>query len=217
VIEDAYFFKGVYMSESEAKLFWIDQDSFLRVSKNSQKELESIIENFHFKDCGHFQEYLRGNPSVAYTNGVIIGQGPSMVALISDLSKKFPELFLRSIIIIENINPQAVNLLQSLQLAIFCTQDDFNKKAWTLINSSLDFSKSKIIDYMNYLNAIVKFSTLTPKEVRVLILMLSGKTNVDISNELHNSSRTIEIHRASIFDKMNIKNAIELSMKLISK
>ena len=47
-----------------------------------------------------------------------------------------------------------------------------------------------------------------------MVKVISGLTNKEIANELDNSSRTIEIHRASIFEKLNVKNAIELS-KLI--
>jgi DNA-binding NarL/FixJ family response regulator len=54
---------------------------------------------------------------------------------------------------------------------------------------------------------------LTKKEKQVLSLILSGKTNVEISQVLKNSKRTIEAHRFNLMKKMQVKNLIELSTK----
>lgn len=54
---------------------------------------------------------------------------------------------------------------------------------------------------------------LTKKEFQILKLILSGKTNKEISEELQNSTRTIETHRFKLMKKMNVKNSIELSAK----
>ncbi len=54
---------------------------------------------------------------------------------------------------------------------------------------------------------------LTKKEFQILKLILSGKTNKEISEELQNSTRTIETHRFKLMKKMHVKNSIELSAK----
>ncbi len=54
---------------------------------------------------------------------------------------------------------------------------------------------------------------LTKKEIQVLSLILSGKTNIEISQVLKNSKRTIEAHRFNLMKKMRVKNLIELSTK----
>lgn len=54
---------------------------------------------------------------------------------------------------------------------------------------------------------------LTKKEKQILRLILSGKTNIEISTILENSKRTIETHRFNMMKKMNVKNLIELSTK----
>ena len=53
--------------------------------------------------------------------------------------------------------------------------------------------------------------SLTKKEKRILSLILSGKTNVEISTILENSKRTIETHRFNLMKKMGAKNLMELS------
>lgn len=54
---------------------------------------------------------------------------------------------------------------------------------------------------------------LTGKELQILELVLSGLTNRQISEKLHNSKRTIETHRFNLMRKMNVKNLIDLSKK----
>jgi DNA-binding NarL/FixJ family response regulator len=69
---------------------------------------------------------------------------------------------------------------------------------------------------LNGLTNIAKLSNLTSKEISVMVQVLNGFSNKEIALSMNNSSRTIEIHRASIFEKMDVKNAIELSMLLHS-
>ncbi|MGI9531012.1 response regulator [Lutimonas sp.] len=54
---------------------------------------------------------------------------------------------------------------------------------------------------------------LTKKEKQILKLILTGKTNSEISTILQNSKRTVETHRFNLMKKMNVKNLIELSAK----
>lgn len=54
---------------------------------------------------------------------------------------------------------------------------------------------------------------LTKKEIEILKLVLLGKTNKEISEELNKSKRTIETHRFNMMKKMNVKNLMELSAK----
>ena len=44
--------------------------------------------------------------------------------------------------------------------------------------------------------------------------MAAGKLNKIIADELNVSIRTVEVHRSRIFDKMNVKSAVELSKLL---
>ena len=61
------------------------------------------------------------------------------------------------------------------------------------------------------ITAVARFSNLSSKVISILSLVLNGFSNKEIGIKLVTSSRTVEVHRASIFDKMNVKNAIELA------
>ena len=55
---------------------------------------------------------------------------------------------------------------------------------------------------------------LSAREREVLELILAGKMNKVIADRLGISMRTVEVHRAHIFDKMNVKTAVELARLL---
>ena len=56
-----------------------------------------------------------------------------------------------------------------------------------------------------------RISTLTTRERQIMELVLAGKFNKVIADQLNISMRTVEVHRANIFDKMQVKTAVELA------
>jgi len=59
-----------------------------------------------------------------------------------------------------------------------------------------------------------RLAALSTREREVLDLILDGKMNKVIADKLGISMRTVEVHRAHIFDKMNVKTAVELARLL---
>lgn len=55
-----------------------------------------------------------------------------------------------------------------------------------------------------------QFSVLTPREQDVMLCIARGMPNKIIGASLGISQRTVEAHRARIFRKLNIRNAVEL-------
>lgn len=56
-----------------------------------------------------------------------------------------------------------------------------------------------------------RVSKLTAREKQIMELVLAGKYNKIIADELNISMRTVEVHRANLFDKMQVKTAVELA------
>lgn len=52
---------------------------------------------------------------------------------------------------------------------------------------------------------------LTERESDVMHLVVEGLPNKLIADQLDISVRTVEVHRARVFDKMNVKSAVELA------
>jgi two-component system response regulator DctR len=58
---------------------------------------------------------------------------------------------------------------------------------------------------------------LTAREREVMDLVLAGKLNKVIADELGIAMRTVEVHRARIFEKMGVRSAVELSQLLAGR
>jgi two-component system response regulator DctR len=59
-----------------------------------------------------------------------------------------------------------------------------------------------------------RLATLTQSERQVMDLVVAGKLNKVIADDLGISMRTVEVHRAHVFEKMGVKTAVELARLL---
>ena len=57
--------------------------------------------------------------------------------------------------------------------------------------------------------------TLTKKQAQVCDLVALGWSNKEIAAKLGIEPRTVESHRASVYDKLKVRNAVELVRKLL--
>ena len=60
-------------------------------------------------------------------------------------------------------------------------------------------------------------SRLTTREKQAMELVLAGTLNKVIADELQISMRTVEVHRANLFEKMGVRTAVELAQLLAGK
>ena len=93
----------------------------------------------------------------------------------------------------------------------------------TISNDGKYFSGDVSSILINHLNPTKNNSTankssvnkfnLSKREMQVLSIILKGKSNKEIAEELEVSRRTAEVHRYNLMKKLNVKNLIELSNK----
>jgi len=57
----------------------------------------------------------------------------------------------------------------------------------------------------------LRLAELTERERDVMRLVIDGLPNKRIADQLEISVRTVEVHRARVFDKMEVKSAVELA------
>jgi two-component system response regulator DctR len=65
-------------------------------------------------------------------------------------------------------------------------------------------------------NVAQRLADLTERERDVMRRVVTGRPNKLIADELNISVRTVEVHRARIFEKMGVKSAVELANGLRS-
>jgi len=78
------------------------------------------------------------------------------------------------------------------------------------IESALLSSAVAVDDENNQSRLVTLLEQLTDKETEVMKWMVEGKTNREIAAICGNSTRTVELHRARVFDKLKVSNAVEL-------
>ena len=59
-----------------------------------------------------------------------------------------------------------------------------------------------------------RLAELTEREAEVMRLVVEGHANKRIADALGISVRTVEVHRARVFEKMDVKSAVELANRL---
>ncbi len=80
----------------------------------------------------------------------------------------------------------------------------------TLINAAIEKDASQRQAIAQHAAVIQKLMLLTEREREIFTLIVDGKQNKVIANELDISSRTVEIHRSRILSKMNVASQTEL-------
>ena len=55
-------------------------------------------------------------------------------------------------------------------------------------------------------------SDLTPREMEILQLVISGRTNKEIANEIYISTKTVEFHLDRIYTKIGVRTRLMACM-----
>ena len=55
---------------------------------------------------------------------------------------------------------------------------------------------------------MARISDLTPREVEILQLVITGKTNKAIANEIYISEKTVEFHLENIYTKIGVRTRL---------
>ncbi|MBK7061792.1 MAG: response regulator transcription factor [Rubrivivax sp.] len=82
------------------------------------------------------------------------------------------------------------------------------------IEQALHVSAQALLARRQQQQAARALAELTEREREVMRLVIEGRPNKLIADELAISVRTVEVHRARVFEKLNVKSAVELANKL---
>jgi two-component system response regulator DctR len=83
-----------------------------------------------------------------------------------------------------------------------------------LVESAIKLSRERSENQLLRANINERLNTLTDKELIVMSDVYLGASNKDIAEKMGNSVRTVELHRAHVYEKMDVKNGIELARLL---
>jgi two-component system response regulator DctR len=79
---------------------------------------------------------------------------------------------------------------------------------------ALAWDASRRAQHADAASLAARLGGLTTRERQVMELVLAGRLNKVIADELGITMRTVEVHRAHVFEKMGVKTAVELARLL---
>ncbi len=82
------------------------------------------------------------------------------------------------------------------------------------VDQALAASSQALARRLDRAAGVRALAELTEREREVMHLVVEGRPNKLIADALDISVRTVEVHRARVFDKMNVKSAVELANRL---
>jgi len=93
----------------------------------------------------------------------------------------------------------------------FCEKPFSDNALVDRIEQALQRSRSVLAARSEMQRLTARLSELTERERDVMVLVAKGLPNKLIADQLGISVRTVEVHRARVFDKMEVKSAVELA------
>ena len=93
----------------------------------------------------------------------------------------------------------------------FCEKPFSDNALVDRVEQALALSRSRLAERSQRQQLQQRLGELTERERDVMRLVIEGLPNKLIADQLDISVRTVEVHRARVFDKMEVKSAVELA------
>jgi two-component system, LuxR family, response regulator DctR len=106
--------------------------------------------------------------------------------------------------------PMAVDAVKRGAFDFF--EKPFNDNALVdRVLNALDLSRANLQHHHAAEQFKRRYASLSERERQVMRLVLAGKLNKQIADELDIAMRTVEVHRASVFEKIGVRSAVDLA------
>ena len=93
----------------------------------------------------------------------------------------------------------------------FCEKPFSDNALVDRVEQALALSQERLTVHQQSAGLVSRLDELTERERDVMRLVVAGLPNKLIADQLDISVRTVEVHRARVFDKMQVKSAVELA------
>ena len=138
--------------------------------------------------------------------------GPELFDMLNDRGNRLPVIFLTG----HGDVPMAVSALKKGAFDFVEKPCNDNELANRVIEAlQLDAKQRMAASDADSVNTLI--DRLSTRERQVMERILAGKLNKVIADELGISMRTVEVHRANVFEKMGVRTAVELAQLVASR
>ena len=93
----------------------------------------------------------------------------------------------------------------------FCEKPFSDNALVDRVEQALALSKERLALRLQSAGLVTRLEELTERERDVMRLVVEGLPNKLIASQLDISVRTVEVHRSRVFEKMDVKSAVELA------
>jgi RNA polymerase sigma factor (sigma-70 family) len=208
-----------YISVPQPYVIVIDDDPGMSKSIEFLLNTEKI-KSICFSSGTDFFEQLKSDPSLIEGPGCILldVRMPDMngIEVFERLASLYSDLTLPvSFITAHGDVPLVTKVLK--QGAIDFIQKPFSAEDLVLrVHQYFDISRLRYQQKIKINQVLARINELTERERTVMDCLYEGLSNKEIAESLGNSVRTIELRRASIYDKLQVKSVVELARLLES-
>jgi two-component system response regulator DctR len=126
--------------------------------------------------------------------------------IVSGLAQAWPVIFLTGHADV----PTAVDTVKRGAFD-FCEKPFSDNTLVDRVVQALALSHTRLATRQVHQELSTRLAELTERERDVMQLVVEGLPNKLIADQLEISVRTVEVHRSRVFDKMNVKSAVELA------
>ncbi|MCM8594120.1 response regulator transcription factor [Accumulibacter sp.] len=138
--------------------------------------------------------------------------GPELFDILRERGSRLPVIFLTG----HGDVPMAVSALKKGAFDFVEKPCNDNELVNRVIEAlRLDANQRAAASGADSLNS--RLGRLTTREREVMERILAGKLNKIIAEDLQISMRTVEVHRANLFEKMGVRTAVELAQLLAGR
>lgn len=138
--------------------------------------------------------------------------GPELFDILCERGSKLPVIFLTG----HGDVPMAVSALKKGAFDFVEKPCNDNELVDRVIEA-LKLDENQRVAASDADSVNTQINRLTTREREVMEMVLAGKLNKVIADELQISMRTVEVHRANLFEKMGVRTAVELAQLLAGK
>lgn len=93
----------------------------------------------------------------------------------------------------------------------FCEKPFSDNALVDRVEQALALSQERLTVHQQSAGLVSRLDELTERERDVMRLVVAGLPNKLIADQLDISVRTVEVHRSRVFEKMDVKSAVELA------
>jgi two-component system, LuxR family, response regulator DctR len=198
---------------SDATVFIVDDDASVREALAWLLRSRRLLGE-GFESAEDFEAMLEGGWTPAHPCCLLLDvrmPGMSGLALFDELAQRqlidvMPVIFLSGHADV----PTAVNMVKRGAFD-FCEKPFSDNALVDRVEQAIRRSREVLHERDERRELQARLTELTDRERDVMRLVIEGLPNKLIADELDISVRTVEVHRARVFDKMEVKSAVELA------